>query len=76
MAEDYRARASWTSPRIPATVVCMRGLLVSVVALAVVLAPGLGDKKPKPPVEGKVPWGMCSVVDVVVKSKQHPCPGD
>jgi hypothetical protein len=55
----------------------MRGVLVSVIAAAVVLGPAYSDKKPKPPpVDGKVPYGMCSVVDVVVKSKQHPCPED
>ena len=55
----------------------MGGLLVSVVAAAVVLAPGsLGDKKPKPGEPPSVPWGMCSVLNVVVKSQQHPCPDD
>lgn len=56
--------------------VCMRGVLVSVLAAALVLGPAHSDKKPKPPVEGKVPWGMCSVVNVFVKSQQHPCPED
>jgi hypothetical protein len=57
----------------------MRGLLVSVVVVAVLAGPAYGDKKPKPqpqPVDPKVPYGMCSVIDVVASSQQHPCPDD
>jgi hypothetical protein len=55
----------------------MRAVLLPVIAAALVLGPAHSDKKPpKPPVDGKVPYGMCSVVDIVVKSKQHPCPED
>jgi hypothetical protein len=63
---------------IRATVVPMRALLVSVVVAAVLAGPAYGEKKPKPsPGDGpKVPWGMCSVIDIFAKSQQHPCPDD
>jgi hypothetical protein len=57
----------------------MRGLLVSVVVAAVLAGPAYSDKKPKPqpqPIDPKVPYGMCSVIDVVASSQQHPCPDD
>jgi hypothetical protein len=56
----------------------MRAVVVSVVVAAVLAGPAYSDKKPKPgPGDGpKVPWGMCSVIDIFAKSQQHPCPED